>query len=199
MSKKGGYLIIDLENIDLITQQDLFTNTKLEKIIKLIDSNYHKNVIISGIKINGIEKNDSVTNICYYEEVVGGKRYRMYTFKVYGLTLNILRSPEGNDFNYSIVIRGGGLIEINGTTDSTGKIKINLSQFPYLDNLGLTIKHATGLIMAKFNVLNVIDPIIIYNDGTVKISLDCSKEEYFEITVTGGTVSALEYTLFYFG
>lgn len=197
MSKKGGYLIIDLENIDLITQQDLFINTKLEKICKLIDSNYHKNVIISGIKINGIEKNDSVTNICYYEEVHGGSRYRMYTFKVYGLILNILRTPQGNDFRYSIVVRGGGLIEINGTTDSNGKIKINLSQFPYLDNLGLTINHASGLIMAKFNAI-MSNPIIIYNDGTVKISVD-GHDEYFEITVTGGTVSGLEYTLFYFG
>lgn len=198
MSKKGEYLIIDLENIDLISQQDLFTNTKLEQICKLIDSNYHKNVIISGIKINGIEKNDSATNICYYEEVHGGSRYRMYTFKVYGLTLNILRTPEGNDYSYSIVVRGGGLIEINGTTDATGKIKINLSQFPYLDNLGLTINHATGIIMAKFNAIMSSDPIIIYNDGTVKISIKVF-DEYFEITVTGGTVSDLAYTLFYFG
>ena len=125
----------------------------------------------------------------------------MYTFKVYGLILNILRSPNGNDFSYSIVVRGGGLIEINGTTDSNGKIKFNLSDFPYLDNLGVAIYHATGLIMAKFNaIMSSIssDPIIIYNDGTVKISITVT-DEYFEIIVTGGTVSNLQYTLFYFG
>lgn len=125
----------------------------------------------------------------------------MYTFKVYGLILNILRSPKDNDFRYSIVVRGGGLIEINGTTNSDGTIKINLVDFPYLDNLGLTIYHATGLIMAKFNaIMSSIssDPIIIYNDGTVKIYITVMAE-YFEIIVAGGTVSDLHYTLFYFG
>ena len=40
MSKKGGYLIIDLENIDLL-QSNKFSQEKCESLYKLIDSNYH--------------------------------------------------------------------------------------------------------------------------------------------------------------
>lgn len=42
MSKKGGYLIIDLENIDLMTQNNLFSTKKVESLYKLLKSNYHK-------------------------------------------------------------------------------------------------------------------------------------------------------------
>lgn len=56
MSKKGGYLILDLENIDLTLQNNLFSIKKAESLFNFIKNNYHKQVIISGIKINGIEK-----------------------------------------------------------------------------------------------------------------------------------------------
>lgn len=48
MSKKGGYLIIDLENIDLLVQTNSFSNEKVKILYELMDSNYHKNVLISG-------------------------------------------------------------------------------------------------------------------------------------------------------
>ena len=193
MSRKGGYLIIDLENIDLITQSNLFSTKKAETLYKLLESNYHKNVIISGIKINGIEKNDCVTNI---NRIHMGDLY-MYAFKIYGIYVNILRTP---DQGYGINTANVGLDILSGTTDTTGAIKINYKDFAYRNNLCVAIQHATGTITATYSVFvgDLFSEYVIFNDGTVKITIS-PQSDYYTIKITGGTVNALQYEVYYLG
>lgn len=194
MSKKGGYLIIDLENIDLIRQREKLSDEKGETLYKLLESNYHKSVIISGIIINGIEKNDCITTVYHFNEGAD----QVYSFKIYGLYVNIL---YGNS-TYSISTVGYWDDFINGASDETGVIKINFQEFPYKDNLCIAIEHATDIIMIKYNVIdgdNITGSYIIYNDSTVKIELDPSEVEYYTLTVTGGKVNGLKYELYYLG
>ena len=70
MSKKGGYLIIDLKNYDLLTTVEGTSSLPIkycEELFQLLEQNYNKQVLISGITINKIEKNDCVVNIYYYD------------------------------------------------------------------------------------------------------------------------------------
>ena len=194
MSKKGGYLIIDLENIDLLTQSDKFSVEKCKSLYELLESNYHKNVIISGITINGIEKNDCVTSIYHYNIGVNQE----YVFKVYGIYIGVVHEPT----TYSIDLNVYWLSSISGQTDESGVIKINFSDFIYKDNLCVAINHADGIINVKYNIIDgdtVTGSYIIYNDGTVKITLDSTKNDYYTLTVNGGIVSGLDYEIYYLG
>lgn len=193
MSKKGGYLIIDLENIDLMTQNNLFSTKKVESLYKLLKSNYHKNVIISGIKINGIEKNDCVTNIHYTKLGTAD----IYAFKIYGIYVDILNTPNEG---YGITTENAGLGVLTGTTDETGSIKINYSDFEYRDNLCVAIQHATGTITVAYSVFfgDLFSEYVIFNDGTVKITIS-PESYYYTIKVTGGTVNGLNYEVYYLG
>lgn len=192
MSKKGGYLIIDLENIDLL-QTNSFSNEKVKTLYKLIESNYHKSVIISGITINSIEKNDCITNI-YHNYDEGDDAY---TFKIYGLYVWIAKIGG----SYSIYTDFDYIDNIVGQSDESGVIKISYSDFRYKDNLCLYIEHTNGNIMVKYNVIGVSSTgYIVYNDGTVKINLNSQEStDYYTLTVTGGTVNNLSYKIFYLG
>jgi hypothetical protein len=79
MSKKGGYLIIDLENIDLMTQNNLFSTKKVESLYKLLKSNYHKNVIFNdgNVKITISPQSDYYT-IKVTGGTVNGLNYEVY-------------------------------------------------------------------------------------------------------------------------
>ena len=66
MSKKGGYLIIDLKNYDLLTTVEgtsVLPIKYCKELIQLLEQNFNKQVLISGITINKIEKNDCISNI----------------------------------------------------------------------------------------------------------------------------------------
>ena len=77
MSKKGGYLIIDLKNKDLISLTDkTFSQDELKEMYDSLEHNYHKHVIISGIVINKIEKNDFITDV-YYSEADNEYRFKV--------------------------------------------------------------------------------------------------------------------------
>lgn len=194
MSKKGGYLIIDLENIDLLLQTNLFSNEKVKILYELIESNYYKNVLISGIKINGVKKNDCIASIEKYSE---GSAHA-FTFKIYGIVVGVVRLSEQQ---YSFMIFTTGLTKISGVPDSNGVIKINFSDFPYYDNLYLGISYAEGAIAVKFNVMSssTFRNYVIYNDGTIKVILGSDESEYYTLTVTGISGNTFDYEIDYLG
>lgn len=119
MSKKGGYLIIDLKNKDLISLTNkTFSQDELKEMYDSLEHNYHKHVIISGIVINKIEQNDFITEVYY------SKLDNEYRFKVYGLIIILTR----DDTTKKVYISLGDLLTIvSGSTDSEGLIKINYS------------------------------------------------------------------------
>lgn len=176
-----------------MTQIDLFSTKKVETLFKLLESNYHKNVIISGIKLNGKEKNDCVTNI-HHKKL--GTDY-LYGFKIYGIYVNILSTKSEG---YVLTTANVGLDILTGTTDSSGEIKINYNDFVYRDNLCVAIQHATGTITATYSVFfgDLFSEYVIFNDGTVKITIS-PQSDYYTIKVTGGTVSDLQYEVYYLG
>lgn len=200
MSKKGGYLILDFENIDLTIQSNLFSIKKAETLFNLIKNNYHTQVIISGIKINGIEKNDCVTDIFYnaYSDM------ESYIFSIYGINVSLLHTlkyiavlPE-----YSVNVVAGNLDELSGVTDNEGVIKVNYSDFVYRKNLRLILSHGEEIIFVAYDILAsnaVSGPQVIYNDGTIKIVLDATENDYYTIKITGGTVNGLTYAIEYIG
>lgn len=200
MSRKGGYLILDLENIDLTKQSNLFSIEKAKSLFNVIKNNYHKQVIISGIKINGIEKNDCVTDIFY--NITSDSE--AYGFSIYGITVSLLHTlkhiavlPE-----YSINVVSGALDELSGVTDNGGVIKGNYNDFVYRKNLRLILAHGDELIFVPYDILTpnaISGPQVIYNDGTNKIVLDATENDYYTITITGGTVNGLQYVIDYIG
>lgn len=200
MSKKGGYLIIDLENIDLITQSKLFSIKQVESLFNLIKNNYHKQVIISGIKINGIEKNDCVSDIFYNVS----EDMEIYVFSIYGINVSLVHTLKHIAVlpDYSIHVVSGSMDELNGVTDSNGVIKVNYNDFVYRKNLRLMLQYGEEVIYASYDILtpnNVGGSTVIYNDGTIKIVLGEIENDYYTIQITGGTVSGLNYVINYIG
>ena len=57
MSRKGGYIILDLKNVNLIPNEFVTTDISMEKLTQ-ITFNTRKNVLITGININGNKLND---------------------------------------------------------------------------------------------------------------------------------------------
>lgn len=81
MSKnyKGGYKLIDLEKVDML---EIEVGVIIKGIHKAIESSYAKPLLLTGIVIDGVEKND-----VYIEElkVVDGS----FVFKAYGYEITI--------------------------------------------------------------------------------------------------------------
>lgn len=76
MSLKGGYKIIDLKGID-VTQSTMM----IEGIYESIESNYGKPLLISGIVIEGVEKDD-----VFVQATLNGTAYE---FEVYSYTIQV--------------------------------------------------------------------------------------------------------------
>lgn len=76
MSLKGGYKIIDLKGID-VTQSTMM----IEGIYESIESNYGKPLLISGIVIDGVEKDD-----VFVQATLNGTAYE---FEIYGYTFQV--------------------------------------------------------------------------------------------------------------
>lgn len=190
MSKKGGYLIIDLKNKDLLQlTNDLFTQSELKEIYDVIEHNYHKTVLVSGIVINNIEKNDYITNIYYSNNA--------YHFKVHGLIITLSLSNE----KYLIKL-DDDLTHISGTSDNEGNIKINYSDFPYRYNLLLLFQIGNYIFQAPFSAINGATTkgnSLIYYDSQHTIALQASNPEYFEIFATSsqGDVANAKYDIYY--
>lgn len=74
--KNGGYKIIDLKDVSLNG-----TAKKVEGIHDEIENSYRKPILLSGITIDGVEKNDAFVA----PTVSSGS----YLFKVYGGTITV--------------------------------------------------------------------------------------------------------------
>lgn len=141
MSKKGGYLIIDLENINIVAP-DSASNFKLTlsyNIVALLEQHYHKHVLVSGIVVNGIKKDDFLTIV--------EKTSVAYYFKVYGFTIKIyIKSGEVSAvFNERPVY-----YTTRFTNEKKAVIKCN--DFPYTSNLVLMTSFGNNFIQIPFNV-----------------------------------------------
>lgn len=91
MSLKGGYKIIDLKN------NDLTSSNTIDGVYDAIEGNYGKPILLSGIVIDGVEKDDIFVNI----EVSGSD----YIIKAYDRTITItssdvVTSVEGGNHLY---------------------------------------------------------------------------------------------------
>lgn len=132
MSRKGGYLIIDLKNYDLLTIVE--GNSALpikycEELFQLLEQNYNKQVLISGITINKIEKNDCVVNIYYYDNY--------YVFDLYGLRIQLSKTSckcsLGNKMDF---------YEISEPLSKTTRtVTIAISDFPHINNVYAVIDY----------------------------------------------------------
>lgn len=76
MSLKGGYKIIDLKGVD-VTKNTMM----IEGIYESIESNYGKPLLISGIIIDGVEKDD-----VFVQATLNGTAYE---FELYGYTIQV--------------------------------------------------------------------------------------------------------------
>lgn len=192
MSKKGGYLIIDLKNKDLLQlTNELFTQTELKEIYEVIEHNYHKNVLVTGIVINNIEKNDYITNIYYSNNA--------YTFKVYGLIIELSQDAITKRLSLTLT---DTLTYVSGVTDSEGIIKINYSDFPYTNNLHLLVKLGDTTIQVGFSVVEgptADGNTLLYNDTLHTIALSPIETNYYTIIITGADNANAVYDIIYLG
>lgn len=53
MSKNGGYKIIDLHDVNLVTDSDAVT---IKGVHEAIESNHRKPLLLSGLVVDGVEK-----------------------------------------------------------------------------------------------------------------------------------------------
>lgn len=77
MSLKGGYKIIDLKGTNLTTAEAVTITGIYDKI----ENSYHKPLLLSGIVIDDVEKND-----VYVQPQLSSTSY---VFELYGYTLTI--------------------------------------------------------------------------------------------------------------
>lgn len=194
MSKKGGYLIIDLKNKDLISLTNkTFSQDELKEMYDSLEHTYHKHVIISGIVINKIEQNDFITEVYY------SKENNEYRFKVYGLIISLTRDDATNKVYITL---GDFLTIVSGSTDSGGLIKINYSDFPYRNNLNLLVKLGDTIIQIGFSVIAGFRSYgnkLLYNDTLHTIALSPLENEYFTIIITGSDTANAPYDIIYLG
>lgn len=190
MSKKGGYLIIDLKNIDLNSPYNWSNKSGLlPDLYNVLEQNYFKQVLVTGIKINGIERNDFITTI-----YLNGTSY---SFNVYGFTVNI-EDKETMFVGTSSIIHS-----IYGEIPTDGFIRINYRDFPYSKRLSLRlILSGTTIIQTSFDVWdgnNITGEAVIFSDGTYTVTLDATEIEYFTIKVSGGPVTNSSYEIAFLG
>lgn len=196
MSKKGGYIIIDLKNIDLNSIDSdggtyNWSNNSglLPDLYNVLEQNYFKQVLVTGIKINGIERNDFITTI-----YLNGTSY---SFNVYGFTVNIV-DKETMDVGTSLIIHS-----IYGNIPTDGIIKINYVDFPYSKRLSLRLSlSGTTTIQTSFDVWDgteISSEVVIFSDGTYAVILNATETEYFTIEVRGGSVTNSNYEIAFLG
>lgn len=192
MSKKGGYLIIDLKNKDLLTlTEETFSQDELKEMHDNLEHNYHKHVIISGIVINKIEKNDFITEVYYSDNE--------YRFKVYGLIIVLEQDNITKRFYLTLT---DILTSVSGLTDSTGIIKINYSDFPYRHNLHLLVQLGHTVIQIGFSVIDgptACGNTLLYNDTLHTIELSPTETSYYTIIITGSDKANTPYDIIYLG
>lgn len=155
MSKKGGYLIIDFKNYDLLTiveEGGGFLPIKYcKELFQLLKQNYNRQVVISGITINKIEKNDCVVNVNYYDNY--------YVFDLYGLRIQLsatsCQCSLGSKMDF---------YEISDPLNKTNReAKISISDFPHINNVYAILDYyPTNSDAHTYYMYNL--PIVIFTD-----------------------------------
>lgn len=189
MSKKGGYLIIDLKNYDLLTTVEGTSSLPIkycEELFQLLEQNYNKQVLISGITINKIEKNDCVVNIYYYDNY--------YVFDLYGLRIKLSKTScncsLGNKMDFYEISE-----PLNKTTQS---VKIAISDFPHINNVYAVIDYNPtnndshtyymyNLPIVKFKDTTTI--YTIYQNDILNVSL-LVEDEYYNFIIDGTLIGS---------
>ena len=191
MSKKGGYLIIDLKNYDLLTivEDNSFLPIKYcKELFQLLEQNYNKQVLISGITINKIEKNDCVVNIYYYDTY--------YVFDLYGLRVQL--SATSCECSLSSKM---DFYEISEPlTKTTRTVKIAISDFPHINNVYAVIDYLPtnsvdnlhtyymyNLPIVKFTDAETIYTIYQNDILTVRLIVE---DEYYNFAIDGTLIES---------
>lgn len=193
MSKKGGYLILDFKNYDLLTTIE--GNSALpikycKELIQLLEQNFNKQVLISGITINKIEKNDCVTNIHYYNGY--------YTFTLYGLRFKL----NENGLKPSNTTISDYKEYETPLTTSTNNVKINISDFPHNRNIYVLMRlHNTGTDTDSYAGTYI--PIITNNSYVFQQSAGLVlaaevQEDYFVLALNGDLTDLEAYVKLYY-
>lgn len=77
MSRNGGYKIIDFKDVNIQTGESVVVAGTYESI----ESSYRKALMISGVTIDGVEKNDCFVDCAFADN--------SFTFSAYGKTFTI--------------------------------------------------------------------------------------------------------------
>lgn len=194
MSKKGGYLIIDFKNYDLVTTIEgtsVLPIKYCKELIQLLEQNFNKQVLISGITINKIEKNDCISNIHYYNGY--------YIFTLYGLSFKLNENglkPSNNAISdykeYETPL-----------TNSTNFVKINISDFPHNRNIYVLMRLHDTTSKDADTYAGTCIPIITNNSyaiqqsGNLVLAVEV-QEDYFLLTVNGQTATQEVYITLYY-
>ena len=195
MSRKGGYLIIDLKNYDLLTIVE--DNSALpikycKELFQLLEQNYNKQVLISGITINKIEKNDCVVNIYYYDNY--------YVFDLYGLRIQLsatsCQCSLGSKMDFYEISE-----PLNKTTQA---VKIAISDFPHINNVFAIIDYnPTTNNSHTYYMFNL--PIVRFKDLTTWYTIYATdiltvrlivEDEYYNFAIDGTLIES-DYARFY--
>lgn len=148
-------------------------------------------MLVTGIVINNIEKNDYITNIYYSNNA--------YTFKVYGLIIELSQDAITKRLSLTLT---DTLTYVSGVTDSEGIIKINYSDFPYTNNLHLLVKLGDTTIQVGFSVVEgptADGNTLLYNDTLHTIALSPIETDYYTIIITGADNANAVYDIIYLG
>lgn len=194
MSKKGGYLIIDLKNYDLLTtveDNSVLPIKYCKELFQLLEQNYNKQVLISGITINKIEKNDCISNIHYYNGY--------YNFTLYGLSFKL----NENGLKPSNIVISDYKEYETPLTSSTNNVKINISDFPHNRNIYVLMRFHDTTGTDSDTYAGAYIPIITNNSyviqqsGNLVLAVEV-QEDYFILAVNGDIATSEVYIkLFY--
>lgn len=195
MPKKGGYLIIDLKNYDLLTTVEDTSALPIKyckELFQLLEQNYNKQVLISGITINKIEKNDCVVNIYYYDTY--------YVFDVYGLRMQLSETSCKCSLSSKM-----DFYEISEPlTQITQSVKIARSDFSHTNNVYAVIDYNPSTndshtyYMYNLPIVNFRDRptrYTIFANDILTVTLEVD-DEYYNFVIDGSLIST-EYARFY--
>ena len=84
MAIKGGYKIIDLQDIDITVGGDGVT---IAGIYTAIENNYRKPLLISGLSLGGVEQEDSFITLSHSENTYTGLLQFLADDKIHIITI----------------------------------------------------------------------------------------------------------------
>jgi hypothetical protein len=194
MSKKGGYLIIDLKNYDLLAKIEGTSALPIKyckELIQLLEQNFNKQVLISGITINKIEKNDCITNIHYYNGY--------YNFTLYGLSFKL---DEKGLKPSNTAISDYKEYE-TPLTSSTNYVKISVSDFPHNRNIYVfmrihnTTDGSNDIYGCTYIPIITNKSYVIQQTGNLVLAVEV-QEDYFILAVNGEMTNLELYIKLYY-